>query len=123
MRFRVMLKLAARSVGRNARRSALTAAAMVIGLALLIFSRSLAEGAHEQWITSAIRIGSGHVAIQTVKAGVAHTVAEPAIQGSFAVIQGNLRLAKPVYAFSSLCPQTNILFVIHYYLPAKYLAV
>ena len=33
MRFRVMLKLAARSVGRNARRSALTAAAMVIGLA------------------------------------------------------------------------------------------
>ena len=64
MRFRVMLKLAARSVGRNARRSALTAAAMVIGLALLIFSRSLAEGAHEQWITSAIRIGSGHVAIQ-----------------------------------------------------------
>ena len=64
MRFRVLLKLAARSVGRNAQRSALTAAAMVLGLALLIFSRSLAEGAHEQWVTSAVRMGSGHVAIQ-----------------------------------------------------------
>ena len=64
MRFTILLKLAARSVGRNARRSALTAAAMVIGLALLIFSRSLAEGAHEQWIESAVRMGSGHVAIQ-----------------------------------------------------------
>ena len=64
MRFRVLLKLALRSVGRNARRSALTAAAMVIGLALLIFSRSISEGAHEQWITSALRMGTGHVAIQ-----------------------------------------------------------
>lgn len=64
MRFRILFKLAARSVGRNARRSALTAAAMVLGLALLIFSRSLAEGAHEQWVTSAVRMGSGHVAIQ-----------------------------------------------------------
>ena len=64
MRFRILLKLAARSVGRNARRSALTAAAMVVGLALLIFSRSLAEGAHEQWVESAVRMGSGHVSIQ-----------------------------------------------------------
>jgi ABC-type lipoprotein release transport system permease subunit len=59
-----MLRLAARSVGRNARRSLLTAAAMVIGLALLIFSRSLSEGSHEQWIESAVRMGTGHVAIQ-----------------------------------------------------------
>ena len=64
MRFLVMLRLAARSVGRNARRSLLTAAAMVIGLALLIFSRSLTEGSHEQWIESAVRMGTGHVAIQ-----------------------------------------------------------
>ncbi len=59
-----MLRLAARSVGRNARRSFLTAAAMVIGLALLIFSRALTEGSHEQWIESAVRMGTGHVAIQ-----------------------------------------------------------
>ena len=44
MRVGVLLKLSARSVGRNARRSMLTAAAMVIGLALLILSRALASG-------------------------------------------------------------------------------
>lgn len=64
MRVLILLRLSARGVGRNARRSFLTAAAMVIGLALLIFSRALAEGGHEQWIESAVRLGSGHVAIQ-----------------------------------------------------------
>jgi len=53
-----------RSVRRNVRRSALTAAAMALGLMLLIFSRSIAEGGHEQWIESAMRLGTGHVAIQ-----------------------------------------------------------
>ncbi len=64
MRLAVLLRLSARSIGRNLRRSALTAAAMAVGLALLIFSRSLAEGGHEQWIDSAVRMGTGHVAIQ-----------------------------------------------------------
>ncbi len=64
MRAFVILRLALRSVGRNARRSVLTAAAMVLGLALLIFSRSLADGGHEQWIDSAVTLGAGHVAIQ-----------------------------------------------------------
>ena len=64
MRALVLLRLSARGVGRNARRSFLTAAAMVIGLALLIFSRALAEGGHEQWIESGVRLGSGHIAIQ-----------------------------------------------------------
>ncbi|GMV04267.1 MAG: hypothetical protein AMXMBFR53_05480 [Gemmatimonadota bacterium] len=64
MKAPALLKLSVRSVGRNARRSALTAAAMALGLALLIFSRALAEGGHEQWIDSAVRLGTGHVAIQ-----------------------------------------------------------
>ena len=64
MRAPVLLKLSFRSVGRHARRSALTASAMVIGLALLIFSRSLSDGGHEQWIDSAVRLGTGHIAIQ-----------------------------------------------------------
>ncbi len=59
-----LLLLSLRSVGRNTRRSALTAAAMALGLALLIFSRSIAEGGHEQWISSAVRLGTGHIAIQ-----------------------------------------------------------
>jgi ABC-type lipoprotein release transport system permease subunit len=64
MKAPALLKLSLRSVGRNARRSALTAAAMALGLALLIFSRALAEGGHEQWIDSAVRLGTGHVAVQ-----------------------------------------------------------
>ncbi|HSM60516.1 MAG TPA: hypothetical protein VK849_06940, partial [Longimicrobiales bacterium] len=64
MRSAALLRLSMRSVGRNVRRSALTAAAMALGLALLIFSRALAEGGHEQWIDSAVRLGVGHVAVQ-----------------------------------------------------------
>lgn len=64
MRAQALLTLSARSVGRNARRSILTAAAMALGLALLMFSRALADGGHEQWINSAVRLGTGHVAIQ-----------------------------------------------------------
>ena len=37
---------------------------MALGLALLIFSRALAEGGHEQMIDSSVRMGTGHVAIQ-----------------------------------------------------------
>ena len=64
MRVQALFTLSARSVGRNTRRSILTAAAMALGLALLMFSRALADGGHEQWIGSAARLGTGHVAIQ-----------------------------------------------------------
>jgi len=45
-RARVMLRLAFRNLRRQARRSLLTAAAMVIGGGLLIFSVSLGDGTH-----------------------------------------------------------------------------
>lgn len=64
MRALILLRLAGRSVGRNLRRSLLTAAAMVVGLALLILSRALAAGTHEQWIDSAVALGAGHVSVQ-----------------------------------------------------------
>ncbi len=64
MKLYALVLLSLRSVGRNARRSILTATAMALGLALLIFSRAIAEGGHEQWIDSAVRLGTGHVAIQ-----------------------------------------------------------
>jgi putative ABC transport system permease protein len=51
-------------VRRQSRRSALTAAAMVIGLALLILSRTIADGAHDDWIRAAVRLGSGHITIE-----------------------------------------------------------
>ena len=60
----LLVKIALRNVRRHARRSALTAAAMIVGLGLMVMSRALATGAHEGWVQSAVRLGSGHITIQ-----------------------------------------------------------
>ncbi len=63
-RIGVYLHLATHNVVRNLRRSALTAAAMALGLAVLIWSKEIGDGGHETWILSGVRMGTGHVAIQ-----------------------------------------------------------
>lgn len=63
MRPWLLLRLALRNVRREARRSVLTSAAMALGVALLVFSRSLADGGHEDWINAGVRMGSGHVVL------------------------------------------------------------
>lgn len=60
----VLLALALRNLRRQARRSLLTALAMIIGGMLLMISLPLGDGTHEDWIESAVRMGSGHLAIQ-----------------------------------------------------------
>ena len=60
----LLIRLAVRNVRKSVRRSLLTASAMVLGLALLILSRTLADGAHESWIDQGVRLASGHVAVQ-----------------------------------------------------------
>jgi ABC-type lipoprotein release transport system permease subunit len=59
----LLLRLALRNLRRQARRSILTAIAMVLGLALLVFTRSLGDGAHETWIRAGVRLAAGHVAV------------------------------------------------------------
>ena len=59
-----LFRLAARGVLREARRSLLTASALALGLALLMFTRSLADGGHEDWINAGVRMGAGHVLFQ-----------------------------------------------------------
>ncbi len=63
-RIALLLRLALRNLRRQVRRSFLTASAMMVGLALVIFSRTLADGGHEDWIDSGVRLGTGHVALQ-----------------------------------------------------------
>ena len=58
------LRLALRNLIRQRRRTLLSGAAMVVAMALLVFSRALAEGGHEDWIDSGVRIGGGHVSVQ-----------------------------------------------------------
>jgi ABC-type lipoprotein release transport system permease subunit len=60
----VMARVALRNLRRQARRTTLTAAAMIVGGALLIFSLALGDGSHEDWIESGARLGAGHIAIQ-----------------------------------------------------------
>jgi ABC-type lipoprotein release transport system permease subunit len=60
-----LFRLALRNLRRYARRSGLTAAAMILGGALMIFSLTLGDGGHEDWIDSGARMGSGHLSIQT----------------------------------------------------------
>ena len=60
----ILTRLAGRGVWRETRRSLLTASAMALGLALLMFSRSLADGGHEDWIHAGVRMGAGHVLLQ-----------------------------------------------------------
>lgn len=62
---RLLFTLALRNLKRQLRRSFLTSAAMVLGLALLVFSLALAEGSHEDWIKGGSRMASGHITIQT----------------------------------------------------------
>ena len=58
------MRLAVRNLIRQRRRTLLSGAAMVVGMALLVFSRALAEGGHEDWIDAGVRLGSGHVSVQ-----------------------------------------------------------
>lgn len=60
----ILVRLALRNLRRNLRRSLLTGAAMVVGVGLLTMSRAFAEGAHEDWIESGVRLGTGHIALQ-----------------------------------------------------------
>lgn len=59
-----IIRLAVRNLRRYVRRSALTASAMIVGGGLMIFSLSLGDGGHEDWIESGARMGAGHISIQ-----------------------------------------------------------
>lgn len=62
---KIILKLAWRNLGRNRRRTALTVVTVALGLALLLITLGLGDGSHLQMIDNAVRMGSGHVLIQS----------------------------------------------------------
>jgi ABC-type lipoprotein release transport system permease subunit len=61
---RIRLRLALRNLRRQRRRSILSGSAMVLAMALLVFSRTIAEGGHEDWIDAGVRLGGGHISLQ-----------------------------------------------------------
>ena len=54
-------RLAWRNLGRNRRRTGLTAAAGAFASLLVMLSLALARGSHEHWIDQAVRLYPGHV--------------------------------------------------------------
>lgn len=81
---RLRLRLAARNLARERRRTLLSGLAMVVGMALLVFSRALAEGGHEDWIEAGVRLGSGHVSVQDpeyrLRRTIDHRLPPPAVE-------------------------------------------
>lgn len=63
-RLLLLSRLALRNLRRQARRSLLTGLAMIVGGAMLMISLPLGDGAHEEWIDSGVRTGSGHISIE-----------------------------------------------------------
>ena len=90
-RARLFLQLAIRNVLRNSRRSILTASAMVLGLAVLMWSKAITDGAHETWVTSAVRIGTGHVAIEAPQFAKSGSLADRLSAEQLAAAQAALR--------------------------------
>jgi len=60
----ILLKLAARNVFRNVRRTAITVAAVSLGLALMVMSNNLSYGMYQTMIRTGISTMAGHVVIQ-----------------------------------------------------------
>lgn len=61
----ILLRLAARNVMRQRRRSALIGLAMVLGIAILILFLAVGDGTHAQWIGAGVRLAGGHVTVET----------------------------------------------------------
>jgi putative ABC transport system permease protein len=58
------VKVGWRNLWRRPRETLLTALALGLGLTLLLISRGLLDGSHEQLVDNAVRFGTGHVVIQ-----------------------------------------------------------
>ena len=104
MQFRVIVLLAMRNLRRQLRRSLLTASAMVVGGALLIFSLAIGDGGHEQWIESGVRLGSGHVTVEHPEYRVSRRIDHRLPDGARRAAEAALRspdLAPHVVATSS----------------------
>jgi ABC-type lipoprotein release transport system permease subunit len=64
MRWRTLLALAWRNLWRHRRRTVITASMIALGFALAVASIGIGDGAHNQMIRNAIRLGDGHLTIQ-----------------------------------------------------------
>lgn len=83
--------LALRNLRRHLRRTLLTALAMLVGGALLMFSLSIGDGTHESWIDSGVRMGTGHITIESPDFQVSRKIDDRFSGDARAVVAAALR--------------------------------
>ncbi len=83
--------LALRNLRRHLRRTLLTSLAMVVGGALRIFSLSLGDGTHESWIDSGVRMGTGHITIESPEFQISRKIDDRFSADARAVVEDALR--------------------------------
>lgn len=59
----MLLRLAWRNLGRNRRRTALSAGSAAFATAIVLVTLALARGSHERWIEQVVRLYPGHVEV------------------------------------------------------------
>ena len=72
--FDVIVRLALRNLRRHLRRTLLTSTAMIFGAVMLMFSLSLGDGTHESWIDSGVRMGTGHITVESPEFRATRTI-------------------------------------------------
>ena len=87
----VIALLALRNLRRYLRRTLLTALAMIVGGALLMFSLSLGDGTHESWIDSGVRMGTGHITIESPEFQLSRKIDDRVSAAARAVVEDALR--------------------------------
>jgi len=101
-------RVALRNLRRQLRRSLLTASAMVLGVGLLMFVRSLEGGAHLVYVDTATRMGTGHIAMEHPdymgSQDLADRIASPDLTRVLAAVEGSVPPGELVAVF----PQLNV---------------
>jgi putative ABC transport system permease protein len=116
----VLVRLAARNVMRQRRRSVLIALAMILGVALLIFFLALGDGMHAQWIDAGVRLAGGHVSVESpafrrsgslddrldsaTAAAVARAAADPSVAGLITAAAPRLTVSALASSAASALP-------------------
>ena len=105
--FGVIGLLALRNLRRYLRRTLLTALAMIVGGAMLMFSLSLGDGTHESWIDSGVRMGTGHITIESPDFQVSRKIEDRLSADARAAVEVALR--DPVVAEQITTVSTKII--------------
>jgi ABC-type lipoprotein release transport system permease subunit len=104
----ILSRLAVRNVRRQRRRSLLTGLAMGLGVAVLVFTRALGDGTHEDWIDAGVRLGSGHIAFQHPRFQASKSLDDRLSHQAFALARSVLEAPAVAEKVSIVAPRLQI---------------